>query len=472
MHTTAKTPPPGHRDEIPNDRLRRALLAALLLGGAAPGMVAADDASADSAGDPAFSLSFGVEAAIGGFAANGANFGAGRVDLRDGEISADPVWGEGYVKPSIDAEYRVDGAGLAYAGLSAVAAATVGDGDPSGSTRGGDGSVDLETAFLGWRSGGLLGATLGEDALDLSYGRQEFQVGDGFLILDGNSEQADDGAYWLAPRRAFQQAGLIRVNTHPLRADLFYLKADPDQDDTELAGLNLEYIDAELGTFALMVFRVVDSGTPENAGARDGMDVASLRVNELRLAALPDLSLWGEYVSERGGGRDGDFDASGWYLEAQYSLSALPWSPTLGYRYSRFSGDSDPGDDLRRDFEPFFYGWSRGLGTWIQGEVVGEYLLFNSNQATHMLQLSARPSESVEVGVLGFRFSLEEKNYDGTPVSDRHFADELNLYLDWQINERLTLSAAYGIAFPGDAAKEIFGDKDFQLVEVSLSLSI
>ncbi len=65
MHTTAKTPPPGHRDEIPNDRLRRALLAALLLGGAAPGMVAADDASADSAGDPAFSLSFGVEAAIG-----------------------------------------------------------------------------------------------------------------------------------------------------------------------------------------------------------------------------------------------------------------------------------------------------------------------------------------------------------------------------------------------------------------------
>jgi len=471
MRTNVDRPSPSRRDDVPRNSSRSALLAALLLVATAPGAATAEDQPDDSAPDPAFSLSFGVEAAIGGFSTDGANFGAGRVDLRDGEVSGDPTWGEGYIKPWIDAEYRIEGAGLLYGGLSAVAAGTVGDGDPGGYTRDGDGSVDLETAFLGWRSGGLLEGSLGEDALDLSYGRQEFQVGDGFLILDGNSEQADDGAYWLAPRRAFQQAGLIRLNTHPLRADLFYLKADRDQDHTELAGLNLEYIDAELGTFSLMYFRVVDSETPNNAGARDGMDVVSLRVNELRLKALPDLSLWGEYVTERGGGRDGDFDASGWYLEAQYSLSALPWSPTLGYRYSRFSGDSDPDDAVRRDFEPFFYGWSRGWGTWIQGEVVGEHLLFNSNQATHMVQLSARPSESVEVGVLGFRFSLEEKNYYGTPVSDRHFADELNLYLDWELSEQLTLSAAYGIAFPGKAAEELFGDKNFQLVELSLSLS-
>lgn len=461
-------------DRVPSPNLATmerlgALCGACLLLAAAT--LAAQALASEPDAEPAFSLSPGVELGLGGFATDGANFGVGRVDLRDERVYGDPVWGEGYVKPSLEARYRTDGAGELYAGLSAVAAGTVGDGDPGGYTRGGDGSADVESAFLGWRSGGLLAATLGEDAIDVSYGRQEFQVGDGFLILDGNAEQLDDGAYWLAPRRAFQQAGLLRLNTDPLRADLFYLQADDDQDETELAGLNLETVREGLGTFGLTYFRVVDSGTPDNVGPRDGMDVVSLRVNELRLAALPELALWGEYVSEQGGGRDGDFDASGWYLEAQYSLDALPWSPRVGYRYSRFSGDADPDDDLRRDFEPFFYGWSRGWGTWIQGEVVGEYLLFNSNQATHMLQIAASPSEAIEVGVLGFRFSLEEKNYYGTPVSDRHFADELNLYLDWQISEQVSLSAAYGIAFPGRAARELFGDERFQLVEVALSLS-
>ena len=63
-------------------------------------------------------------------------------------------------------------------------------------------AVDLEHLYAGWRSGDLLADSLGEDALDLSLGRQEFQVGDGFLIWDGNFDNAGDGAYWLGPRTA------------------------------------------------------------------------------------------------------------------------------------------------------------------------------------------------------------------------------------------------------------------------------
>jgi hypothetical protein len=200
------------------------------------------------------------------------------------------------------------------------------------------------------------------------------------------------------------------------------------------------------------------------------MEVLSLRASEVTLPALPDLALSGEYVSEAGSGRDGRFDASAWYLQGRYALGGLPWSPTLGYRYARFSGDADPEDQIRRDFEPFFYGYT-DWGTWYQGEVTGEYLLFNSNQVTQMVHLTAHPSESLGLGAIYYGFDLDVPNYDGTPVTSRDFADELDLYLDWTINAQVTLSLGYGIAFPGRAAREVFGDGErFQVVELSLAL--
>jgi hypothetical protein len=412
-----------------------------------------------------------VEAGIGGFTARGVNFGAGRVDPRGGRASGDTSWGEGYVEPALGAEYGLGSDATLYGGVSAVAAFTAGEGDPSGSTRGGDGRVDLETAFAGWRSAGLLADTLGEDALDLSFGRQEFSVGSGFLISDGHFDRLDDGAYWLAPRSAFQQTGLARLKTGSVRGDLFYLAADASQDGTELAGLNLEYAVEGLGTLAAMYFHVLDSGTPIIYGPRDGMEVMSLRAAEITPPALPDLALSGEYVDERGSGRDGRFDASAWYLKASYTRSDWTWSPTLSYRYARFSGDRDPEDAVRRDFEPFFYGYE-DWGTWYQGEVTGEYLLFNSNQVSHTLQLSASPSETLGVGAIYYSFDLDRPNYFGIPVSSLDFADELNLYLDWTLTKQATLSLAYGIAFPGKAAWEVFGDGErFQVLELSLALA-
>lgn len=414
-------------------------------------------------------LTVGLEAGIAGFATRGTNFGYGRYDPKTGVGTGNTSWMEGYLKPAITAEYALGAAGTLYGGVSAVSAFTAGEGEPGGTIEGGDSETAVETAFAGWRSGAVFADGLGEDAVDLSYGRQDFEVGDGFLIKDA---RADRGAYWLAPRTAFRRAGLARLNTEPVRADLFYLAAAADQDDTELAGLNLEYVQKGLGTLALMYFHVLDSGTPTNFGPRDGMDVYSVRATELTLPGVPELALWGEYVAERGSGRDGSFDASAWYLEGRYTVADWAWSPALSYRYARFSGDDDYDDRNRRDFEPFFYGYSRGWGTWLQGEVTGEYLLFNSNQINHMLHLSASPSEELGVGAIYYRFYLDQPNYYGMPVSSRHFADELNLYADWAVSEQVSVSLAYGIAFPGKAAREAFGDDDrFQVLELSVEFT-
>ena len=415
-------------------------------------------------------LTFELEAGVGGLLTKDTNFGVGRIDLQSGEVSGDAQWGEGYLKPSLSLDYDSAGAGELYGGVSAVGSLTVGDGDAGGFTDGGDKKLSLEALYGGWRSGALLADSLGEDALDLSAGRQNFHVGDGFLIWDGNFDTRGDGGYWLGPRTVFDFAGLARADTSPLGGQLFFLRADHDQGHTELAGVNLDYGLSGLGLgddgmLGAMYFQITDVDARFEAELpRDGMQLATIRLNDVRVPGFEDAGLYAQYAREFGDGDAIDFDAQAFYIEPFYDFSWLPWSPTLAYRFAYFSGDADPDDDEREDFDPLFYDYSRGWGTWTQGEIVGEYLLFNSNQVNHMVHLSATPAEPVTIGALYYHFDLAEKDYFGTPVEDKDFADEVNLYVDWTVNDNLFVGALSGVAWPGQAAKELFGDDPFYLL--------
>ena len=415
-------------------------------------------------------LSFEFEAGIGGLLTENTNFGLGRIDLQSGEVSGDAQWGEGYLKPSLSLDYDTPGAGVLYGGVAGVGSLTVGDGDAGGFTDGGDKKLSLEALYGGWRSGALWAESLGEDALDLSAGRQDFQVGDGFLIWDGNFDNRGDGAYWLGPRTAFEFAGLARVNTSPLGGQTFFLRADGDQGHTELGGVNVDF---GLGDFGLgddgvigaMYLQITDADARFEAEMpRDGMQLATLRLNDVRVPGFADAGIFAQYARQFGDGDDVDFDAQAFYVEPFYNFSWLPWAPTLAYRFAYFSGDPDPDDDEREDFDPLFYDYSRGWGTWTQGEIVGEYLLFNSNQVNHMVHLSATPTEAVSIGALYYHFDLAEQNYFGTPVEDKDFADEVNVYVDWTVNDNLLIGALSGVAWPGEAAEELFGDDPFYLL--------
>jgi hypothetical protein len=109
----------------------------------------------------------------------------------------------------------------------------------------------------------------------------------------------------------------------------------------------------------------------------------------------------------------------------------------------------------------------------VQGEITGNYLLFNSNQRNHMVHLTASPSEKLNLGLLYYRFFLDRNNYYGTLVTDDHFDDEINLYADWTINDYVSVSAVYGVAFPGSAAEQALGnDEPYHLFEVALYLKL
>ena len=413
---------------------------------------------------PGLTVRASLQAGFAAVTMENANLGLGRVNLLTGVRSGDPTWAETHIKPILG----FNSTSGWYGEASMVGATTFFDGDPLGFTGGGDGSFDIETAVLGWRSG------MPEDdgkvaVIDVSLGRQTVDIGDGFLIDDGNFDFGDDGGVWLIPRQAFQRTLRMQIDYRALHADTFFIEADPDNDEPALVGVNLEYQFAGGGHAGAMYLHIVDSDRPRLFPARDGMEVASLRINDVRLPALPQIGWWGEATRQFGDGLFGDFDASAWYAEGIYHFE-LPWQPRLSYRYAWFSGDAQPADHTRRDFDPLFYGYDkRNWGTWFQGELTGGWLLFNNNQRNHLVHLAANPHARVTLGLIGGCFDLVNANYRGKPVNARHFSDELNLYTDWLVHENLTLSAAYGVMFPGKGAIEGVGDDEtFHLFELGL----
>jgi len=403
-------------------------------------------------------IKFSTKVAFAALTTSDTNFGNGRVDFFSGVNTGDATWQEAYIKPSLSFEWEQNKNSTIYGALSVVGAGTFGDGDAGGFT-GSESDVDLEYINAGWRG----------EVFDISFGAQDYIIGDGFLVMDGNFDAAQDGAFWALPRTAFRNSAIARFNTSPVHGEIFYLKADNIQNDTELVGINLEHTNQSYGTFGVSYLNMIDADRLTShipATSRHGMQVVSVRANSAKIPSWSNFIWHAEYVTQFGGakgGGTGDFEGEAWYVEGNYSFSNIAWTPKLTYRFAHFSGD-DGTDSDQDSFDPLFYSYNParngGWGSWFQGEIVGNYLLFNSNQENHMVKLDVYPAPKWSAGLLYFSFALDEKNYFGIPVTEDDFADEINFYVDWRPIENMYTAVAGGIAFPGDAAKQIFGNNE------------
>ena len=230
-------------------------------------------------------------------------------------------WLEGYVKPRFELTAGLDGAGRIDGALDVVGALTHGT-DAAGTNVDDETPTDvaINQAWLGWSSAELYQDGLGEDAVALSFGRQNFKLGSGFLFWQGSTNGGDRGAYWLAPRLAYQAAGIAKLETHGVTAQAFYLEPDDDPDtDTQLAGLDVAYalkdagcvvdsFEIEPNCLALGFYNFFNS----DLETRDGMSVIDARGDARPISALPGLRLAGEFAYEKNGN---DLEAYGGYGE-------------------------------------------------------------------------------------------------------------------------------------------------------------
>jgi hypothetical protein len=388
-----------------------------------------------------------IKASLAYFDQKNSWFGNSRANLGD----RSDYWWESVVRPGIEGSYFFDQTGEIYGRFDAVQANT--QNTDAAASNNGDGNLSrirVEDAYVGWRSGNLF-SSLGKDFLDISFGRQQYIAGNGFLLYNQSGNGDRRGGFWLGERHNAQYMGIARMRTGGWAADVLYFRADDAPDtDTKLGGATLDY------TFNKEKEKVAGIGggvyyVTSNLDARDEMMVYNIRADIQPFAAfdvLPALKgfhLEGEYVYQDTDDNDIG-NGSGWYVQPSYQFD-IPWKPSLTYRYASF-------DD---DYDPLFYGFY-DWGYWFQGEILGEYVLINSNLNSHMVKLNVKPVDSLSINLFYYNFRLDDADSFG--VDDKEYADEIDFIVDYTYNDHLSFSAVGAWATPDDAAKQSTGGND------------
>ena len=460
------------------------VIAALCL--AAPAAVAGDEEREK----PGQRLNFGalelgltLDAGLGLFGVTNAQNGLGSLSSH-GMRQGGRHWAEGYVTPGLEAAYQLND-GTLYGAARATASATRGNGEAQRNsvTDMRPESLSLSEAYLGWTSGQAF-AALGEDAVDVSAGRQGFVVGDGFLIADGTLDSFRRNNHVIGPRAAFDRTAILRLNTAPVRADLFRLESNTDQQymrgrdgaATTLQGANVEWFasnekdqgrseyEARQWYLGLTALHITDADEAISA-TRDGMNVTAIRSGGALLSSLgegwQDAALHSEFARQRNDTAGRQLRAEAWYVEPQYTFSALPWQPRLSYRYMHFSGDGDTGDSIGRGWDPLFTaGGPRGYGSWDLGEIYARYVGINSNLNSHMVHLKLQPDDALSLGAIFYRHSYDKPDTANGVTSDR-LQDEFNVYAVWATPlPGLEIATVLGAARAGRGLRQSLGTTD------------
>ncbi len=134
----------------------------------------------------------------------------------DANYRTDRAWGEAWIKPGIRADVSANEGLALYSGVSYVGSGNIGK---DVFEQGNRGQWSVEDAYIGAR----LGEAGADSSLDISYGRQPYKIGSGMLISVGAANGFERGATTTFARRAWEEAGLVRLNYGDLSLDGFYL---------------------------------------------------------------------------------------------------------------------------------------------------------------------------------------------------------------------------------------------------------
>jgi hypothetical protein len=388
-----------------------------------------------------------------GFAEGNAGFG-GRWAI--GPVADSKVYFEHANQIGLDARFDLGRHGSLRGRVSGVFSMT-GGGIDAGASNASDINVQaytLEDAALTWESGDALPA-LGHDAVSFGIGNQHYQVFDGLLFWIGASTGGPRGALWISPRKAFRETAVARLTTRGVTVEGFHLKYDDDPDtDTRLAGGRVEVTASGTWvrsvTAGLCYFNLYESKTR----SRDGLNGIYAYQAMTPLPRLPELSWTASFVQQLNSEAAGLSDAVGYALSPSYAFPSLPWSPQLWYRFASFSGGTT------RNFDPLFTGLS-DWGSWFQGELLGEFVLGNSNLDSHLVRVEVQPDPDLTLNLLYYKFLLSDldQSFGPTPkrVSSAALADEIDLIAQLSLTEWWSILTQLTVAVPDRGFREAVG---------------
>ncbi len=403
---------------------------------------------------------------VGGYATVNPFFGRGEVFLAGSPIAKDPpedaaAWMEWYVEPGVGGITRIGSLPLyTYGAVTYVVAQTLGQDLYNSYSRQ---RGTLEKAYAGF----LYDLPGQGNVMDVSAGRQIYQLREGFLIskVPGSTNIGRLGGVFLGPRSAFEKTAVARAKWGRFRAEGIFLEPSEYDEipnaDTQVAGGTVTYAfpwNVELGFTYLQIVNS-DNTYPMPDGRRLSPEGVHTYSGSLRAKALGGLDgLWfkGEYAYQ--GHEDYPMAAQAGYGWLGYDAQAWPWRPGLSYRYSIFTGD-DPDTSKLERFDPLFSG---GQQNFVPGMVMNA-VTKNANLITHRVRGSLKPTESLEIVLDYFRFRAHELNNFGaispslSRLSSKRLADEFDLSAFLFLSKNLYFQALAAVAIPDQGIEDALG---------------
>lgn len=298
-------------------------------------------------------------------------------------------------------------------------------------------------------------------SVNLSVGRQNFTLGDGFLFsqYSGSANAGPRPGLYLNPRTTFDMTGLVNIRLDTVRLQGFYLDPNEIEDlesNTNFAGANINWQVTPKVTLGATYVVIPRSDTrfrlPGGATVpRQGEETVALNLRLDDPVGLDGVWLQSEYAWQWNGD-----ETRAWagYATLGWRGGDVPWQPSLSYRYSAFSGD-DPATPTYERYDPLLGG---GLAEWVQG-INMKKLFGNANMNIQRVRGTLRPAKKLTLTFDFFDFEARElNNIGGSPalatLKTPNVGQEYTLRGDWAVSRRIFILLIASHAVPGSAITE------------------
>lgn len=322
----------------------------------------------------------------------------------------------------------------------------------------------VDDAFVGIVGGGK--AFNGREySYNLLYGRKQFVLGNGWLIVNTAMNGEERAALQLNPRRAAKS--LLQTGGKLGDWMLQYFRLEPDElpllnSHTILDGLNLEWSHNERLQAGATIIHSPRSDVryyqPDGTIlSRDGLWVYNLRFYGNTPTNRPGIF----YKTELGLQTNEHFPMRAWagYAMLGWNFSRVYGRPALSYRFAYFSGDNPDTKTFER-WDPLYTG---GNGEqWVQGSNMYK-VVQNSNEMTHLLQLVWAPYQRWQTVTQLWSFlAPQTNNLGGNPglstMKSHYYGTELNLTVKYFYSRNWYFHMNTALTFPGNAIRGVISD--------------
>lgn len=313
---------------------------------------------------------------------------------------------------------------------------------------------------------GVLIPQLGKNrnlSIDLSAGRQFFQLNDGFLFsrFSGSANAGERGSLYLNSRTAYQMTAWGKVHWKKFNFSAFFLEPQElfkdRQTNTRFLGGGVLFNDnkhLDLGLHHISIQSSKSSyAAPNGRIPLEGLQTLNPKVWINNIAGK-GIFIKSEFAYQWHS--NADMVSNAWYLGGGLLKKAWKFSPSFYYRYAFMKGD----DPSTSRFERFDALQTGGLGNWVQG-INFRKIIGDGNLITHRVEVKGYLKKNMDLSFDYFFLKADSFSNLGSlaPIAnltEKNYGHEFTTTYRYFLKGNFLFLGLFSWASPGPAIKSSF----------------